>query len=251
MIGLKLGFEVSGEWSRRLAALTLLANAIESLIAEYGCSNVCVMEPKELNEVIHEDLVLCFSSCEEAPSKGFELDEMKSLGLIPKYELVPCNTSVTKCISEDAVLNYVIKCFDYMISYVRSYALRTAIEGREYIVVTLKNGRAALFEGEEGRVRLPDVGIIASAHTHPRGCIPSPHDIRTLINTLFNGGVGIAITSVDCTLKIVRCGPFTEDDLIELQRFRSVLRRGDLSRIRDVIKKGVIGRNIKVILKVE
>ena len=248
---MKLGFEVSGEWSRKLAALTLLANAIESIIAEYGCSRICVMEPRDLNDVIHEDLVLCYDGCEEIPTKGFELDEMKSLGLISKYEFVPCPTSSFKCISESTVLSYVSRYFNDMVSYVRSYALKTALEGREYIVVILRNGRAALLEGEEGKVQLPDIGIIASAHTHPRGCIPSPHDVRTLINTLFNGGAGIAITSVDCTLKLIRCGPFTEDDFIELQKFRSHLRKGDLSKVREVIKRGYVSKNVKVLFSIE
>ena len=56
----------------------------------------------------------------------------------------------------------------------------------------------------------------------------------------------MGIVSPECRLKIMRVGPFIEDDYIELCKFRDMLRKKRLDHVKEVLRRGRIGRFIKI-----
>jgi len=240
-------YDVSGEWSRRLSLLINLINILESIKADFECRNVLICDPIDESELLGSSITICVNECMEIPNKVQELGRLIDYELISDYK-VRIEQEVSEGLSVEELYYKAVNRFDDLFDYLDSYLLKTYLEGLEYMVLVLINGKALLLEGERGKIVVPVKGVLASAHTHPRGCLPSPHDIRSLIHILFEGGLGLGIKSKDCTLKIVRMGPFTERDYVELAIFRNVLRKSDLEIIKEVIRKGVIGDNIKIII---
>jgi len=240
-------YNISGEWSKRLSLIVNLINILEGIRADFECNDVTICDPIDLNELLGSTITICVNKCIDTPDELQELGRLINYGLINNYK-VRIDRDVSEGISIDELYSEAINYFDEMFDYLDSYLLRTYLEGLEYIVLVLTNGNALLLEGERGRVVVPARNVIASAHTHPRGCLPSPHDIRSLINILFEGGIGLGIKSKDCTLKIVRVGPFTEKDYIELAIFRNILRKNNLEAIKEIIERGIIGDNIKIMI---
>ncbi len=229
-------FEVTSPWTIKLAIYNAVINGIESIIGEWGC--------KSLWAVIDEDKVtICYDYCDGIPDQGFELDDAVSNGIIKEYELRQCNMG--KPLNElyvEAARMFIKNSMSMM----NTYALRTRFDNIEYMLIILQNGRAALLQGEHNRVVIPQIRASATAHTHPRGCTPSPHDIRSLINLLFDGGLGSGIVSTDCSLYIMREGPYTENDLIALSKLRDDLSARDVNAVKAAFKKGIIGDNLRV-----
>ncbi len=232
-------YEVTSSRSRRVALLNLVINGLESVIGEYGCREVRAVLP----ESVGGTLTVCYSSCEEIPEEGFELDSAIDYGLLSDYAFEPCGRGLSL---EDLYTVAQDLAAKEAMSTLSAYALKCALTEVEYMLLILQNGKAAILEGERDKVVIPAKGVSFTAHTHPRGCVPSPHDIKSLINLLFEGGLGSAVISTECGLMLFRNGPFTEEDLLALTNFRSIVGGRDPRRIVEVLSKGRVGPNIIV-----
>lgn len=228
--------EVTSRRTRRIALLTLIINGIESIIGGYGCEGVRV-------RLLNNELTLCYSSCDERPNEGYELDEALDYGLLSGYTLSRCGEGVRLSRLYDEVADELIKTSTSILS---SYSLRTKIEGTEYMLIIFRSGLALLLRGEKNKVVIPAVKAVASVHTHPYGCVPSPHDVRSLINDLLEGGIGGGIISTDCRLFILRSGPFTEEDYISISRFRKDLSSQDIEALKLKFAEGAVSQNLKI-----
>ena len=237
----KAAFEVTSSRTREIALLNLVINGAESIIAEYGCASVGV----ELPESPGSELIMYCSGCEEFPEEGFELDQAVEYGLIEEYEFVPGKGGRGLRELYGRARELIVK---EVTSILAPYTLKCALTEVEYMLVILQNGSAALLEGERDRVVIPNVKASVSAHTHPRGCAPSPHDLKSLINLLFEGGLGSAVISTECGLLIVRDGPFTEDDLLALSKLRDSLSGRDVEPLKEALREGRVGPNLMVTL---
>jgi len=234
--------EITSTWSLKLAFYNHLINGLESIIAEYGCSDVGVtLLDTELPSL---EFVVCYSNCDEVPHEGFELNNILEYGLAKEYTFRYCREGLHL---NDLYSKALDLYLSNVLSYLHPYSIRTAIEGIEYMLLVLKNGRAVLIEGEKDKVIVPSIKLVASAHTHPKNCIPSPHDLRSIINILLEGGLGASVVSPNCTLTIFRNGPFTEDDLIAITTFMRKLRKSTANDIASFLTKNTLGRNLKVI----
>ncbi len=237
-------YEVTSRSTEVLALVNHLINGLESLMAEYGCRNLLV-EGDEVGPLLRTSVSICASECEEFPTEGFELELAKKYGLIRDYSFT---TSCNRGISLRSLYGHVRRLAEReLVSILKSYALRTAFEGVEYMLVVLQNGRALILEGEVNKVTIPLVKATASLHTHPRGCVPSPHDIRSSTHVFLDGGLVAGITSPQCSLLIFRSGPFTEEDYLGLIKFKDMLGDEDVDSIRSVISKGVLGPNLLLV----
>ncbi len=234
-------YEVTSSRTRRIALLNLVINGFESIIGEYGCRDLRALLP-EVNGVLE----IHYSGCEETPEEGFELDAAVEYGLIEDYRFSESYSGLEGLSISDLYREAAELVRKEVTSTLSPYALRCALTNVEYMLVILQNGSAAILEGERNKVSIPLTKASVTAHTHPRGCIPSPHDIRSLINLLFEGGLGSAIISTECGLLMIRKGPFTEDDLIALSKMRDSLSGKDLNELRNLLSSGVVGRNIMI-----
>jgi len=249
------GYEVTGEWSKKLALLTHLVNILEGIRSDFECMDSYICEPLNLDEVLGSSIRICTYKCNlELRNEDLRayFDELVRYELINDFRVkhLTYKPSINEVITRNDIYSKLSSLFDELFSYLGSYVLRTSIEGIEYMVIVLRNGKAALLEGERNSISIPNVGVIASAHTHIKGCLPSPHDVRSLMHMLFDGGIGLGIMSRECLLKIIRVGPFTEDDYYELALFRNYLRRHDVDSLRSYLGKGFIGRNIRLFIKI-
>jgi len=235
----RFGAEITDSSSRALALLGLFVAGLEAVIAEYGCSSAGVSAyPREaLGSVVR---VHCVGG--EGPmDQLFDFEEAVEAGLIedavPSREPPPVTLRALYARIPREVGRYAS-------SALSSYASRTAFEGIEYMVVVLRNGRAALLEGEVEKVRIPYVRHVADAHTHPRWCFPSAPDIESLTNLLLDSGLGSAIVSPECTLVMARDGPFTEDDYLALAELRNSIRGRDYEPLKEALSRGRAGENV-------
>jgi len=237
----RTAFEVTSSRTKEIALLNLVINGAESVIAEYGCEFIGV----ELPETPGGKLIVYYSNCEELPDEGFELDQALKYGLIREYEFTLGKNGKKLRELYKRVRELIIK---EVTSTLAPYALKCALTKVEYMLVILQNGSAALLEGERDKVVIPNIKASLSAHTHPKGCIPSPHDLKSLINLLFEGGLGSAIISTECGLLIVRDGLFTEDDLLALSKLRDSLSGRDVEPLNKALREGRVGPNLMIAL---
>jgi len=237
--------EVTSTWSLRLALYNHLINGLESIIAEYECESISVVLPEVMQSKGFSNIVVCYGRCRETPYEGFEINNAVRYGLAEEYMFKHCydGWSLNKLYSQS--LNLFLRNVP---SFLRSYSIRTALEGIEYMLVVLQNGRAVLLEGEKNKVVIPSVKAVVSAHTHPRNCIPSPHDIRSLTNILLEGGLGASIVSPNCVFTIFRKGPFTENDYLALASFTRNLRKSTLNELGQLLARGTLSRNLRVMM---
>ncbi len=237
--------EVTSNWSLKLALYNHLINGLESVIAEYECSDVSVILPGTYSSHGSSELVVCYSSCSEVPYEGFELSNIVKYKLADSYEFRQCYEGL----HIDELYSHALDLYLRNVpSYLRSYTIRTALEGIEYMLVVLQNGRAVLLEGERNKVVIPSVKAVASAHTHPKSCVPSPHDIRSLVNILLDGGLGASIVSPNCTLTIFRSGPFTEDDYLALTSLIRNIKKNPADELGRLLSRGVLGKNLRIMM---
>jgi len=237
----RAAFEVTSSRTKEIALLNLVINGVESIIAEYGCGFVGI----ELPESPGGRLRIYYNKCEELPEEGFELDQAVEYGLIEEYEFTPGIRGRDPRELYRRARELIVK---EVTSTLTPYALKCALTEVEFMLVILQNGLAALLEGERDRVVIPNVKASLSAHTHPRGCTPSPHDLKSLINLLFEGGLGSAIISTECGLLLVRDGPFTEDDLLALSKLRDSLSDRDVELLKKSLQQGRVGSNLVITL---
>lgn len=187
---------------------------MESVIADYECKEVGVDE-RVFNpeEVLGSEINIYVSGCREEVSKLFELSNLTSYGLVSDVVISNgfggINYRNLYTISLNVLENKVIPIM-------RRYSLKTFKSGVEYMLIILKSGRALMLEGDVDRIRVPKVESVLTIHTHRRGCLPSPQDIKSTIEVLFDGGLGTAVASLECYSAILRVGPFTEDDYITI-----------------------------------
>ena len=237
----RFGAEVTDSSSKALALLGLFVAGLEAIIAEYGCSSAGVSSyPREaLGSVVK---VHCVGG--ESPiDQLFDFEEAVEAGLIEGVEV----STEPPPISLQSLYSRVPKDVGrYASTTLSSYAARTAFEGIEYMVVVLRNGRAALLEGEVEKVRIPYIRHVADAHTHPRWCFPSAPDIESLMNLLLDSGLGSAIVSPECTLVMARDGPFTEEDYLALAELRNSIRGRDYEPLKEAISLGRISRSVVI-----
>ena len=230
--------EVTSRKTKRIALLALIINGIESLVGGYGCRGVRA----KLN---NDELTVCYRACDEEPEEGYELDEALNYGLLSSYTLDECDEGITLGKLYYNVANELIRTSASILS---SFALRTRAEGIEYMLVIFRDGLALLLRGERNKVVIPAVKAVASVHTHPEGCVPSPHDIRSLINNFLEGGIGGGIISTDCKLFILRSGPFTEDDYLAISRFRKELGARNINFLKQRFAEGTISQNLRIFI---
>lgn len=237
--------EVTSTWSLKLALYNHLINGLESVIAEYECSDISIVLPWTHGSQELSELIVCYSKCSEVPYEGFELNNIVKYKLADRYEFRQCYEGLHLDELYSQALDLYLRNVP---SYLRSYSIRTALEGIEYMLVVLQNGRAVLLEGERNKVVIPSVKTVASAHTHPKNCIPSPHDIRSLANILLDGGLGASIVSPDCILTIFRSGPFTEDDYLALTSLIKNLKKNPVDELGQLLARGVLGKNLRIMM---
>lgn len=235
----RFGMEITDSSSKALTLLGLFVAGLEAVIAEYGCSLAGVSAyPREaLGSIVK---VHCVGG--EGPLDHlFDFEEAVEAGLIEGLE----TSREPPPVSLQSLYSRIPReVGGYAASTLSSYAARTALEGVEYMIVVLRNGRAALLEGEVEKVRIPYLRHVADAHTHPRWCFPSAPDIESLMNLLLDSGLGSGIVSPECTLVMARDGPFTEDDYIALAELRNRIRGGDYDALKEVISVGRVGKNV-------
>ena len=241
MVAERFGAEVTDSSSKALALLGLFVAGLEAVIAEYGCESAGVSSyPREAlgsSVTVH-----CFGG-ESLIDELFDFEEAVEAGLLEEVRVsrepppIPLRTLYTRVPREVG---------RYASSVLASYVTRTAFEGIEYMVVVLRNGRAALLEGEVEKVRIPYVRHVADAHTHPRWCFPSAPDIESLMNLLLDSGLGSAIVSPECTLVMARDGPFTEDDYLALAELRNSVRGRDYDPLKKALATGRVGENVVI-----
>ncbi|MCD6324370.1 MAG: hypothetical protein J7L55_04600 [Desulfurococcales archaeon] len=236
-VGIK-EFEVTSERTRRLALLTLVIDALESFAGGFGCRGLRY-------SIIGGEVKICYSECDEEVDQGYELEDAVNAGLIESYSIERCSEGAKFSKIYEEAADLLIKVST---SYLSSYVVRTQLTGTEYMFIVLRDGRAILLEGERNKVIVPRIKYIASAHTHPEWCIPSPHDVRSWINQFLDGGLGAGIVAPKCRFFIIKSGPFTEDDYVEISRFRVKLSSRDTEGINEVIRNGRIGSNLRVYL---
>jgi len=187
---------------------------VESVIADYECKEVGVDE-RVLNpeEVLGSEINIYVSGCREEVSKLFELSNLTSYGLVSDVVISNGFGGINYRNLYTISLNVLES---KVIPIMRGYSLKTFKSGVEYMLIILKSGRALMLEGDVDRIRVPKVESVLTIHTHRRGCLPSPQDIKSTIEVLFDGGLGTAVTSLECYSVILRVGPFTEDDYITI-----------------------------------
>ncbi len=235
----RFGAEVTDSSSKALALLGLFVAGLEAVIAEYGCSlaGVSAYPRDALGAVVR---VHCVGG-EGTIGQLFDFEEAVEAGLIEGVEASTEPPPVSLQALYSRVPREVGRYAAFTLS---SYAARTAFEGIEYMVIVLRNGRAALLEGEVERVRIPYVRHVADAHTHPRWCFPSAPDVESLMNLLLDSGLGSAIVSPECTLVMARDGPFTEDDYLALAELRNSIRGRDYEPLKEAVSVGRVGKNV-------
>ncbi len=237
--------EVTSTWSLKLALYNHLINGLESVMAEYGCGSVSAVLPEIIEPHGFSEVIICYSGCSEVPYEGFELDNITRYKLASDYVFKHCHEGWSLNELYSQALDLFLRNIP---SFLRSYSIRTALEGIEYMLIVLQNGRAVLLEGEKNKVVIPSVKAVASAHTHPKNCIPSPHDIRSLTNILLEGGLGASIVSPNCILTIFRKGPFTEDDYLALVSFIKNLRKNSLNELGQLLARGILSKNLRIMM---
>ncbi len=108
---------------------------------------------------------------------------------------------------------------------IRSLALKTSRDGIEFMIMYLKTGSVAIFEGEHFRVSLPAVWFSKVIyHTHPHGsCGLSVADIKSTLEFLVNGGLAGAAATDSCVSYMLRMGFVDENDFIKIKRMKRPL----------------------------
>jgi len=138
------------------------------------------------------------------------------------------------------------KFLDLANDVLKTYTLITDRNGIEFYLAIFDNGKGVLLEGGKLRIAIPFIRTYYAAHTHPReGLIPSPKDIRALIDLFTYGGLASVIVTSLNSLCIYRNGPFRIEDyeaLINVNRYENPL---TINKLYSLLSNS----NIKLIVK--
>lgn len=215
--------EVTSTTSKVVALINHLINGIEALMADCNCSEAYVVADlsNPLN-LVGSDVTVYLDGCEYRPDTLFELSKLLDYGLLNGIEVREGSSGINYRILYEVVLDVIL---NNLITFMVSKALKTSLDGIEYMYLILFNGRALLLEGDVDRITIPKVSTSFTIHTHRYDCVPSVSDLKTAIEVLFDGGLGIGVVSPKCYSLILRVGPFTEDDYVTLNNLNKTLVR--------------------------
>jgi hypothetical protein len=235
--------EIDEGWTHLIATFYYVEGALYELIEDFECVNPKV---RVRGEPAAPSVEYCCVKIGEKPEELMSLEEGVENEVIASYEYGDDACSV----GEDpyTLLNEKIvkEVLSRSIGLLTPYTYITNQTGVEYLLAVLNNGKGYLIEGEENKITVPMGRTLFSLHTHPNNCLPSPHDVRSLSNTLMYRGIGGGVISRDCYLVLVRSGPFTEEDLMGLIRFRDALRRMRVDELNEYIGRGAVGTNLHI-----
>lgn len=232
--------EISKRWIELAALAYYLEGGIYELADDYGCVKPRVGVRKDFRGYAVE---YCCEELEEVPKELLILSEAREKSVVSSYRINICKNGVEMTSLLNSVVNSTVK---ESVNLLLPYSTLTHQTNIEYLFVILDDGKGYLIEGEEGKVYVPLTNVIISMHTHPDNCIPSPHDMRTLSNVLMNRGLGGGIVAHDCYLAVVRVGPFLEEDMMELIKFRNALKEPQLDKLNYYLVNGRIGVNLRI-----
>jgi len=235
--------EVDERWTHLIAVFYYVEGALYELVEDFGCVNPRM---RVRNDASASFIEYCCEKISEKPGELVSLEEGKENEVISGYEY----SDDTCSMGEDpyTLLNkkVVKEVLSKSIELLTPYTHITSQTGIEYLLTVLSNGRGYLIEGEENKIVVPMSKALFSLHTHPNNCLLSPHDVRSLSNTLMYRGIGGGVISRDCYLVLIRSGPFTEEDLMNLVKFREALRRMRIDELNDYIGRGSVGTNLRI-----
>lgn len=234
--------EISEKWTSLIAVFYYVEGALYELVEDYECVSPKIRIERYAGAPVIE---YCCEKIAEVPSELVNLEEGKENNVIAgyKYRGEGCRESEEPYSLLNKIVNQVlVKSIGLMTPYTRT----TSQSGVEYLLVVMSDGKGYLIEGEENRIVVPMSRALFSLHTHPSNCLLSPHDVRSLSNTLMYRGIGGGVVARDCYLILVRSGPFTEEDLIELIRFRDALRKMRVDELNHYLMKGSVSTNLRI-----
>ena len=234
--------EVTDKWISLITVFYYVEGALYELIEDYGC-----VDPKVRLEGSSSTPVVeyCCEEITEEPDELISIEEGKENNVITSYRY--CDDACKEGEGLYSLLNKIVnQTLVKSIELLTPYTYLTSQSGVEYLLIVLNNGKGYLIEGEENKVAVPISRALFSLHTHPNNCLLSPHDVRALSNTLMFRGIGGGVVSRDCYMILVRSGPFTEEDLIDLIKFRNSLRKMRVDDLNDYLRKGFVGANLRI-----
>ncbi|MEM4485964.1 MAG: hypothetical protein QW116_01830 [Zestosphaera sp.] len=232
--------EVSGKWITLVTLIYYLEGGIYELVEDYGCVRPRVEVRQGFGSYVIE---YCCEELKEVPKELLILDEAREKNLVSSYNANVCRNGVDVTSILNNVINSAVK---ESVNLLLPYSTLTRQSGIEHLFVILNDGKGYLIEGERNRAYVPLTNMIISMHTHPDNCIPSPHDVRALSHILMGRGFGGGIVASDCHFAIMRVGPFLEEDMMELIKFRNALREMRLDRLNYYLGRGGIGTNLRI-----
>lgn len=234
--------EISEKWTSLIAMFYYVEGALYELVEDYECLNPKVRIEYGAGTPVVE---YCCEKIAKIPSELVSLEEGKEDNVVTEYRY-----SNEACGRGEELYSLLNKITSHVlvksIEMMTPYTYTTIHSGIEYLLVVLSNGKGYLIEGEENRIAVPMSRALFSLHTHPDNCILSPHDVRSLSNTLMYRGIGGGVVSRDCYLIIVRSGPFTEEDLMELIRFKDALRKMRINDLNRYLERSFVGTNLRI-----
>ncbi len=229
--------EVTSRTSRLLALINHLVNGIESLIMDCQCREGYLdIDLNDVEGLLGGEVPVYLNGCIYKPDKLFELRRLIDYGLVNNVLIRLGSVGIRYGVLYNIAFNIIDRD---LITYIRDISLRASLTGIEYMYVVLDDGKAVLIEGDVDKVVIPKVNSVLSIHTHRYGCLPSPNDLKSLTELLFDGGLGAGIVSPECYLLIYRVGPFTEDDYIAIKNLR-----GSLEEIKAIPNNIRLGRSL-------
>lgn len=148
----------------------------------------------------------------------FELEEL-GLTVVLKPSEAPVGGVVLRRVYEE--LPRMVLSLDS--SAFKAFALKTSVDGVEYMVVYGLDGLAYMLEGDVHGVTIPYVDAAGIVHTHPEGaCGLSRADVRSSVYALSELVFFEAAVTPTCAFYMARIGLLYEED------FASLLNRGDI-----------------------
>lgn len=193
----------------RIGFLCRLINLLEDIVEDAECRDILVTTDLYESRAIYVKPLECRYDTEESISLFKMQHDIEDIFVDRSIQ----GSSYTRLYDE--LIEYYAKKVHHIILRYTEITDKTNIE---YFLGILLNGEGFLVEGEEDQVILPSLPLCISAHTHPRGVYtPSLHDIKMIIRTLLDRGIGHAIVTSSGSQVIYRRRPLTLDDYLYLR----------------------------------
>lgn len=234
--------EIIEKWTSLVATFYYVEGALYELVEDYGCVGLKIGIKQYAGAPVIE---YCCERIAEVPNELVNLEEGKENNVIAgyKYRSERCDEFDEPYSLLNKVVNQVlVKSVELM----TPYAHVTSQSGVEYLLALMSDGKGYLIEGEENKIVVPVSRVLFSLHTHSSNCLLSPHDVRSLSNTLMYRGIGGGVVARNCYLILVRSGPFTEEDLMKLIMFRDALRKMRVNELNHYLMKGYVSANLRI-----